>query len=56
MNNQNNQSAEPQNNRFRVYWPLVAQLWIVATIVAFFVIRILGSTFVRNMFRSHAGR
>jgi hypothetical protein len=56
MDNLNNQPAEPQGNRFRSYWPLLAELWIAATILAFFITRILGSAFVRNMFSSLAGR
>lgn len=56
MDHQNSQQAQPQNSLFRRHWPLLAELWIVATILAFFIIRILGSAFARNMFRSVAGR
>ena len=56
MEQQNNQAAEPQRNRFQRYRPLLAELWIVATIVAFFVIRILGSESVRHKFHFLVGR
>lgn len=56
MDRQNNQAAEPQGNRFRRYWPLLAELWIFATVLAFFVIRVLGSEFFHHKFHFLVGR
>jgi hypothetical protein len=59
MGHQNNQSSAPPMSRYRRYWrywPLIAELWIVATIVAFFVIRILGSGPVRHFLHLSEGR
>jgi hypothetical protein len=56
MDLQNNQSSAPQGSRYRRYWPLFAELWIIATIVAFFVIRILGSGPIRHILHLSEGR
>ena len=56
MDRQNNQAAEPQGNRFRRYWPLLAELWIFATVLDFFVIRVLGSEFFHHKFHFLVGR
>jgi hypothetical protein len=56
MDRQNNQQAEPQGSGFRRYWPLLAELWIFATIIAFFVIRVLGSESFRHKFHFLVGR
>jgi hypothetical protein len=56
MDHRNNQSSAPPTPRYRRYWPLIAELWIVATIVAFFVIRILGSGPVRHFLHLSEGR
>jgi hypothetical protein len=56
MDRQNNQPTAPQGSRLLRYWPLIAELWIAATIVAFFIIRILGSESFRHKFHFLAGR
>jgi hypothetical protein len=56
MDRQNNQSHASQRARYRRYWPFIVEIWIAATIVAFFVIRILGSGPVRHFLHLSEGR
>ncbi len=37
------------------HWPKFVELWILATIVVFFVVRILGSHSAERLFHSLAG-
>jgi hypothetical protein len=56
MDQQNKLPTMPRGSGFRRYWPLLAELWIVATILTFFIIRILGSESVRHKFHFLVGR
>jgi hypothetical protein len=56
MVHQNNQLAEPRGSRFWRYWPLVAELWIFATILGFLIIRILGSASFHHIMQRPVSR
>ena len=56
MDQQNKLPTMPRGSGFRRYWPLLAELWIVATILTFFIIRILGSESARHKFQFLVGR
>jgi hypothetical protein len=51
----NNHSNTLRPSLRRRYWPILAELWIAATILAFAITRIFNSEFARNIFRSLAG-